>query len=129
MSSDALPLVLAVPLGRPYLALRRLAIDADPNRRCYRLGLAAHPGRNDCTEATGRAPGGYDQKMVRRVECHMHALTAVAHNGALSDRLPFGTAHARALVQEVGDVTLRPARTLDMFTELFGNHNRIVATV
>src|SRR5215467_1607445 len=111
------------PLGPQYLALRGLAIDADPHRRRYRLGLAAHPGRNDGTEAAGGAPSSHDQEMIRRFECCMHALAAVAHNGALSDRRPFGTAHARTLVQEVADVTLRPTRSLDMFAELFWNHN------
>src|ERR1700674_3032297 len=101
-------------MSRLYSALWRLAIDAGPDRRRYRFGLAAHPRRNDRAEATGRAPRGHDQEMIRRFERGMDPLAAVAHDRALADVGPFRAAHARALVQEVGDITLGPARALDM---------------
>src|SRR5258708_7036971 len=103
---------LIAPYG-PTLALWRLAIDAGADRRRYRLGLAAHPRRNDRAEAAGRAPCGHDQEMLRRFERGMDALAAVAHDRALPYVRPFGAAHTSAFVQEVGDVTLGPARPLD----------------
>src|ERR1700730_13100775 len=129
MSSVELPLVLTVLLLRLYSALGRPAIDADPDSCGYRLGLAAHPRRNNRAKAAGRAPRSHDQQMIRRFERGMDTVAAVAHYGALSDVGPFCAAHARALVQEVGDVTLGPARALDMLAQLFRDHDRVVAPI
>src|ERR1700674_1834711 len=110
---------------RLYSARWRLAIDAGPDRCRYRLGLAAHPRRNDRAEAAGRPPRGHPQEMIRRFERGMDTLAAAApsHDGALSDICPFRAAHARALMQEVGDVSLGPARALDMLAQLFWDHD------
>src|SRR5258706_15168668 len=94
-------------------ALWRLAIDAGADRRRYRLGLAAHPRRNDRAEAAGRASRGHDQEMIRRFERGVDTLAAVAHDRALPHVGPFSAAHTGAFVQEVGDITLGPARPLD----------------
>src|SRR5258707_3636160 len=117
MTSVELPLVLTVLLLRLYSALWRLAIDADPDSCGYRLGLAAHPRRNDRAKAAGRAPRSHDQEMIRRFELGMDTVAAVAHYGALSDVVPFRAAHTAALVQEVGDVTLVPAPPLALLAQ------------
>src|SRR3984893_10378491 len=129
MSSGGLALVLTVLLLRLYSALWRLAIDADPDSCGYRLGLAAHPRRNNRAKAAGRAPRSHDQQMIRRFERGVDTVPAVAHYGALSDVGPFRAAHTRALVQEIGDVTLGPARALDMLAQLFRDHDRVVAPI
>src|SRR6266436_718010 len=105
------------------LALWRLAIDAGADRCRHRLGLAAHPRRNDGAEAAGRASRGHDQQMIRRFAGGVDTLAAVAHDRALTYLGPVGAAHTRALVQEVGDVSLGPARTLDMLAQLFRDHD------
>src|SRR5260221_11986083 len=69
-------LVLASQLSL-YSAFWRLAIDAGSDSCRHRLGLAAHPRRNDRAEATGRAACSDDQKMVRRFERGMDAGAAV----------------------------------------------------
>src|SRR6266436_4702890 len=106
------------------LALWRLAIDAGADRCRYRLGFAAHPRRNDGAEAAGRASRGHDQEMIRRFERGMDALAAAAHDRALPHVGPFRAAHTGALVQEVGDVTLGPARPPDRLAQLFRDDAR-----
>src|SRR5215472_1219549 len=114
---------------RTPLALGWLAIDAGPDRCRYRLGLAAHPRRNDRAEATGRASRSHDQEMIRRPQRGVDTLAAVAHDRALADVGPFAAAHAGALVQELCDVSLGPARALDGIAQLFRDHDRVVAAI
>src|SRR6478735_2841734 len=95
----------------------------------YCLGLAPHPRRNDRAEAAGRAARSHDQEMIRRFERGMDTVAAVAHDRTLSDLGPFRPANARALVQELGDVPLGPARGLDMLTQLFRNYDGVVAAI
>src|SRR5262245_11788553 len=99
--------------------LRWLAVDAGADRGGHRLGLAAHPRRNDGAEAAGRAAGGNDQQMIGRLQRGVTFLGAVAHDRALADRSPIAAADAGALIEKFGDVALTPARSLDVLAELF----------
>src|SRR5205823_5250096 len=119
-----------VPLERLSRNLRRrLAIDANTDRRGHRAGLAAHPGRDHRAKTAGRSTRSHHQKIVGRAERTVDLFGAVAHDGAFADRGPISPLYPRALEQEFGDVAFAPAGTLDRLAQLLGDDDHVVAAI
>src|SRR5262249_57473254 len=90
---------------------------------------ARTPSETRPTDPPPRPASGYDQEMIGRFQCHVDRFTAVADHRALADIGPFAAAHARALIQKLGDIALGPAGGLDRLAQLLRDHHGVIAAI